>query len=376
MEKGLLNGVVLLDLRKAFDLVDTDVLLHKLSLYQCDELTLKWFKSYLQGREQCVLFKGKLSETKPVTHGVPQGSILGPLLFITFINDLPLHIESPLDMYADDSTIHATGKTVEELETKLNNDLLNVHKWCQENRMAVNAEKTKVMLVTTYQKKTRLETNELRVSLSGIELENVVSEKLLGVVIDNQLSWKTHIDKVAKTVSRNIALLRRIKKYLPHDIRLTFYKTFIQPHLDYCNTIWGKSNHISRIHLLQKMALRIIMDQPKLTHSAPLFKHCDIMPIQTRVSFRTATLVYKSLNDLTPPYMKELFVPLDQISSRNTRFSERNKLYIPKRNLCVSWRSLRYNGAVVFNSLPSHIQNCDTLSSFKNCSFKYFMQDV
>ncbi len=128
---GLLNGVVLLDLRKVFDLVDTDVLLHKLSLYQCDDLTINWFKSYLQGREHCVIFKGNLSKTNTVTHGVPQGSILGPLLFITFMNDLPLYIDSPLDMYADDSTIHFTGKTIEELESKLNIDFKHVQIWCQ-----------------------------------------------------------------------------------------------------------------------------------------------------------------------------------------------------------------------------------------------------
>ncbi len=116
MEKGLLYGVVLLDLR----FVDTDVLLHKLSLYLCDDKTINWFKSYLQGREQCVIFKGNLSKTNTVTHGVPQDSILGPLLFITFMNDLPLYILTPLDMYADDSTIHVTGRTIEELEIKLN----------------------------------------------------------------------------------------------------------------------------------------------------------------------------------------------------------------------------------------------------------------
>ncbi len=112
IEKGFLNVVVLLDLRKAFDLVDTDVLLHKLSLYQCDYLTINFFKSYLMGREQCVIFNGNLSKINTVTHGVPQGSILCPLLFITFMNDLPLYIDSPLDMYTDDSTIHITGKTI------------------------------------------------------------------------------------------------------------------------------------------------------------------------------------------------------------------------------------------------------------------------
>ncbi len=142
-----MNAVVLLDLRKVFDLVDIDVLLHKLSLYQCNDLTINWFKSYLQGREQCVIFKGNFSKTNTVTHGVPQDSILGPLLFVTFMNDLPLYIDSPCDMYADDSTIHVTGKAIEELETKLNIDLKNVQILCEKNRMAVNAEKNKVMLV-------------------------------------------------------------------------------------------------------------------------------------------------------------------------------------------------------------------------------------
>jgi ribonuclease P/MRP protein subunit RPP40 len=258
------------DLRKAFDLVDTDVLLQKLSLYQCDPVTLKWFKSYLQGREQCVLFKGHLSSTKSVTHGVPQGSILGPLLFVTFMNDLPLYVDSPLDMYADDSTLYVTGESIEELESKINADLQHVQQWCQTNKMAINADKTKVMLVTTHQKQTKLPSSVINVHLNDTLLENVNAEKLLGVVIDKHLSWKDHINKTAKTISRNIALLRRIRKYLPHKTRITFYKSFIQPHVDYCNTIWGQSPHVSRIHILQKMALRLIMDVPRLTHSAPL----------------------------------------------------------------------------------------------------------
>ncbi len=104
MEKGLLNDIILLDLRKAFDLVDTDILLKKLSGYQCEKNTIDWLKSYLQNREQCVQFKGKISDTKPVTHSIPQGSILSPLLFIVFMNDMSLHVDSSLDMYADDST--------------------------------------------------------------------------------------------------------------------------------------------------------------------------------------------------------------------------------------------------------------------------------
>ncbi len=137
-------------------------------------------------------------------------------------------------------------------------------------------------------------------------LENVKSEKLLGVIIDKHLSWKHHIDKTAKTFSKSIALLKIICKYLPHQTRLTFYKTVIQPHIDYCSTIWGQSPHISCIYILQKISLRLIMNVPNLTHSVPLFKECQVMPIQDWVKFRTVTMVYKTLHSLTPTDMKDL----------------------------------------------------------------------
>ncbi len=303
-------------------------------------LVLCWFKLYLQGRHQCVQFKGKMSETRLAPHSVAQGSILEPLLFIIFMNDLPLYVNSDFDMYADDSTLHPAAKTLDELELILNNDVKCVSKWCKQNRIVANTDKTKCMLITTFQKATRLPRTHLNIVLDNVTLDNVDSENLLRVIVDKYLTWKHHVDKTTKTISKNIAILRRIKRYLPHQTRLTFYKTHIQPHLDYCNTISGLSTHVSRIFTLQKMALRIIMNVPKLTHSAPLFNECDIMTIQNRVKFRTATLVYKSLNGLTPIYMANMFQKVANVSTRNTRSSQSNGLYVPRRDLCVSRRSL------------------------------------
>ncbi len=141
------------------------------------------------------------------------------------MNDLPLYIDSPLDMYADDSTIHVTGKTIEELESKLNIDLKHLQIWCQKNEIAVNAEKTKVKLVTTYQRETKLQTSEIKVNFNNTMLVNVNFEKLLGVIIDKHLSRKHHIDKTAKALSNSIAFLKGIRKSLPCQSRLTFYKT-------------------------------------------------------------------------------------------------------------------------------------------------------
>jgi hypothetical protein len=374
IENGLLNGVVLLDLRKAFDLVDTDVLLEKLGIYKCDSIALNMFKSYLQGRSQRVCFKGKTSDPKTVTHGVPQGSILGPLLFILFMNDLPLYIESPLDLYADDSTLNASGKTIEEVEIKLNLDLEKIHLWCKNNKMVLNTSKTKVMFITTYQKLTHLPKSDLNVTYNNVNLENVQSEKLLGVVVDNRLTWQDHVGKTYKTIGTNIALMRRILKYLPHETRIMYYKAFIQPHIDYCNTIWGQSTHVTKLHIRQKMALRLIMNVPRLTHSAPLFEECGIMTIQQRVRYRSATLVYKTLTEVTPEYMHGMFKPIGDISSRTTRQSiDTTKLYVPKMDLCVSRRAIRYSGAVIYNTLDQHTRQSQSLGIFKTRAYKHFM---
>ncbi len=154
----------------------------------------------------------RISDTKPVTHGVPQESILGPLLFIVFMNDLPLHVDLSLDMYADDSTLGTSGKTIEDIEVKLNSDMAKVNERCKDNKMAINGDKTKVMLITTYQKEAKLDSTHVSVICDNTELENVNSNKLLGVIIDKNLTWKCHIDKTAKSLCHNIAILRRIRK--------------------------------------------------------------------------------------------------------------------------------------------------------------------
>ncbi len=254
-------------------------------------------------------------------------------------------------MYADDSTLCATGKIVDDLDLKLNY-MDYVNDWRNNNHMVGNGDKTKAMLITTYQKESKLPKKELTIFFNSTQLKNVNSEKLLGVKIDKHLKCKDHVNKTAKTISRNLALFRRIKKYLPHQTSITFYKAYIQSHIDYCNTIWGQSTHIHRIHVLQKMALRMMMDVPKLTHSAPLFDQCGVMPIQTRVKFRTVTMVYTTFHDLAPPYISNMFQNVSQVSSRVTRS---NQLYVPRRDLCVGRRSLRYSGAVVYNTLGSNI---------------------
>ena len=227
MDKGLLNSLVFIDFRIAFDMIDINILIQKLEIYHCSPTLLSWFGSYLLGGNQCVHIKGCASFVKPVTHGVPQGSILGPLLFIIFVNDLPLYTDSNLDLYAGDSTLHAVAKTVGELNNQLTTEMSCIDTWCKHNNMVMNNQKTKSMIMTTHQKAAKLHTDEVSIHCNDCPLENVTHDSLLGVTIDKHLLWKTQVNKVAGNLIKGISLLRRIKVYLPTGVRLTFYKTFL-----------------------------------------------------------------------------------------------------------------------------------------------------
>lgn len=207
LNNGNLVGVILIDFRKAFDLVDHKLLLKKLSLYKLNRNALKWFQSYLTTRKQRVSLGNCLSNEQFVKCGVPQGSILGPLLFLLFINDLPLHINIHSDLYADDTTLYDINSSKDIIERNLQNALNILSKWCEHNGMVINLSKTKVMLVTTRQKRNTLINDKLHITLNDVELKVLSGDKILGVYVDNNLLWSNHISEITKKVSKNIWLL-------------------------------------------------------------------------------------------------------------------------------------------------------------------------
>ncbi len=311
-----------------------------------------------------------------VSCGVPQGSILGPLLFLIFMNDLPLVTKDTCtDMFADDSTIHTNGRTIDELERKLNNDLTKIDTWCDENQMAINVDKTKAMLVTTHQKAWRLPKQELDIKLKGKTLENVACEKLLGVHLDNRLNWATHIHQVAVKISRNLALLRRIKGFLPIHARKLFYFTHIQPYFDYCSTIWGKGSGMGKLVKLQRRVMRVMSDLPYDADPMPAFKKHNITPIMDRIDFRTACIVHRALLNDLPPYICDMFQYTRASRDRNTRFANSQCVKLPKLKLEIARQGLRHNGAEVYNNLDCCIRNANSIQAFKTAYMsKYFSQ--
>ena len=172
-----------------------------------------------------------MSGMKPVLSGVPQGSILGPILFLLYLNGLPLNLSSRLDMYADDATLHKSSSCIRQINTTLQDDLLEVQKWCVNNNMVLNPNKTTCMLIGT---KNRLKkTQNLDLKTSDSRIENVRVQRLLGVYIDSTLSWKIHVYKTCAKLSTKLHLLKGIKCFLTPEMLQTFYNSYITPYFDY-----------------------------------------------------------------------------------------------------------------------------------------------
>ena len=239
IDSGKIVGVVLVDFKKAFDLVDHEILKDKMEIYGIKDEALLWLNSYLTDRKQQVTIDNTKSDFKPISCGVPQWSILGPLLFLLFINDLPLYTNNVFtDLYADDTTLYDIQDSIEQIENNLQSALSSLHIWCKQNGMKLNSAKTKVMLVTSSQKRQRLTNDNLDLMFNNESLNMIPNDKILGLFVDNNLTWSEHIKFLTKKISSNTWLLSKIKRFLSTDHRVQFYKSYIQPHIDFCNIVW------------------------------------------------------------------------------------------------------------------------------------------
>ena len=225
------------------DTVDHDILLEKLSHYGIKNTEHKWFSSYLGNRRQCCRVNGIISNFENITCVVPQGSCLGPLLFLLYINDLPCALNcSKVTMYADDTSLAYSAKDVKDITSTMNAELENLKVWLHGNKLSLNLAKTTSMLIgTRHSINDKITAEPLRANfvISGEHIEQKPSVKYLGVHIDNKLKWKDHIKAVASKVTRAIAMIRHSKKLLPKHTLKMLYQGLVEPHFRFCCSVWG-----------------------------------------------------------------------------------------------------------------------------------------
>ena len=361
LTKELNVGAIYMDLSKAFDIMDLCILKTKLEHYGFRGIFLNFIMNYVENRNYYVYVNGYKSESKTVNIGVPQGSTLGPLLFLLFINDMhkcSSHLY--FNQFADDTIIMLSSPDSTDLNSKLEIEAAKVLVWFNSNKLLINLDKTNCMLFSNKHKQTNL-----TIKLNDHILERVSETKYLGIIIDDKLSWKPHIKYLSVKVSKSIAILKLVKNYFPRNILRMLYMTLIYPHFNYCNIIWGSATKttLEPLFLLQKKAVRLVNKSNYLAHTFPIFQSLFILNIHQVFKLNCLTFMYKCLKLGKFPEFKNNLIRISSSSSYNTRNHELFRLPRERLNICKF--SFYVIGIKFWNELNNDIKDCVNIHAFK-----------
>ena len=361
---------VYLDFSKAFDTVNHKILLNKLEHYGIRGPALLWFESYLSDRKQFVTYDNASSNCSLISCGVTQGSILGPLLFLIYINDLNNVCKDAMSIFfADDSNLFLNGKDISKIETELNEILANISEWLKVNKLSLNVKKTHFMIFSRAKSKANLSVN---LKIDGENLLEVEKTKFLGVIIDNRLSWRDHVNYISGKIARGIGILIKARAVLNKGTLITLYYSFVYPYYTYCNHIWGSScsKNIKRLFVLQKKAIRIICHAHMRSNSEPLFREMKLLNVWQINKFLIGQFMYKSYHNLLPPIFDSNFVRTRGIHQYDTRQAP---AYFDIIKVRTEYRkaSIRFRGPTIWNNLIKNKISPD----IGICTFKFKLKN-
>ena len=368
---------------KAFDTLDHAILLTKLKHYGITGTANDWFQSYLSNRQQFVHFENTKSNMMQISTGVPQGSILGPLLFLIYMNDI--HEASNKFhsvLYADDTSLIEPLCTFDaisqnknhnkiKLSENINQELQAVYNWLCVNKLSLNIPKTKFMIF--HHKQRQIHSYIPNLAINGNPIDYVTQFNFLGFVIDENLSFDPHIQKISNRISRSLGTLNKLKKSLPQHILLMLYNSLILPHLQYAILCWGFKS--SRLFKLQKRAMRIITSSKYNAHTDPIFKKLNLMKLSDIYNVSILKFYHKFKNNKLPNYFKNIISssPPHQYQTRG-----RNNLNFTYTRTSHAKHSIRNYMPSFLNTLPDSITdkvNTHSLHGFSMYCKRFYINE-
>ena len=370
MDQQQVVVLILLDLSAAFDTIDHEVLLNRLRL-RCgiDGVVLDWIASYLQGRYQEVSVDGVHSDKVQIKYGVPQGSVLGPILFsiyMTPLGDILRAHNSKFHQYADDQQLYTAFKPTEanliSTVANVNRCLADVTSWMIQNFLQFNGDKTEILICGTRQQLAKITVDTIQLGDSTISVTQ--SARNLGVIFDSNMNMNAHITKLCQIGHMHLRNIVSVRKYLTQDAAESLVHAFVTSRLDCCNSLLYNTSGIKKLQSLQNSAARVITGTRKYEHITPVLKQLHWLKIPFRIEFKLCVFMYKVLHGQAPQYLCELISI--KMPTRSLRSNSRSLVSVPRtKNVTCGDRAFSVVGPRLWNSLPQHVQDCDKLDAFK-----------
>src|ERR1700761_4656304 len=371
MENKRASALVFLDLSAAFDTVDHGILLSRLSLnFGISSSALALLTSYLSDRIQSVHIGNLSSAPSALQTGVPQGSVLSPLLFTLYTSPLSYLLrDSGIShhMYADDTQLYLSFSAADfpSTLTFLSKTLDFVHQWLTSNHLSLNPTKTEYLIIGTSQQRSKIAVDLL--SFSGCSIPPSSSVKNLGMIFNPDLSLSKHIFAVCQRSYHSIRILHQIRSSIDHNSAVLLANSLVSSNIDYCNALYFNLPQYSlrRLQLVQNsLARAVIPTLKRRDHITPYLHKLHWLPVRQRIHFKTCVLTYKCIHNSAPPYLQELINPYTP--SRLLRSSDANLLSVPTMKSCSGRRSFSFSAPTLWNSLPINIKLSPTLSAFRS----------